>query len=382
MKNLILVLCFFLSHALFAQEGSYTVSGKIAGLDSERMFFSYKNEKGELIRDTIPVKGGSFTYTGKIDGMTMMSVSPGVDRVVKKADRGYYPAKSSLLQFIAYPGAKIKFSGKISDFVDAYPSGDAANNDLAALNRAVYPLMNKSVNLLVKIGNKLITDSVEVKQAYQTMGKLDQDVLAIKESFIRKKTSSFVSAWLLGDMMLRKQVSNETAIRLYENLNREKLRTNPFFLEVVQRVEGLHATAVGKPAPEINSMNTYDGKAFTLASLMGKYVIIDFWGTWCVPCISGMPKMKEYLDKYKDKMEIVGVAQESDDGTGWRRFLDKNTSYHWHHVLSRKDNDLILKYSVAGFPTKIIVDPQGKIVARFVGEDEAIYNKLDEMFNK
>ncbi len=134
--------------------------------------------------------------------------------------------------------------------------------------------------------------------------------------------------------------------------------------------------------PDISSSNTYDGKRFELASLKGKYVVIDFWGTWCGPCIAGMPSMKEYLDKYKSKMEIVGVAQESDNGDRWKKFLNDKPQYQWHHVLSRANEDYILKFGVAGFPTKIIVDPDGKIVGRFVGEDDAIYKKLDEIFSK
>ena len=61
------------------------------------------------------------------------------------------------------------------------------------------------------------------------------------------------------------------------------------------------------------------------------------------------------------------------------KFITDNPEYNWHHVLSRKDKDYILKFSVAGFPTKIIVDPTGKIVGRFVGETEEIYTKLDEL---
>ncbi len=379
MKNLLIVFLLFLSRSLIAQENSFTVSGKITGLDSKKMFVSFKDEKGKLIRDSILVKEGIFSYTRKIDEITMISISPNVDRVVKRTERGYFPAKSSLLQFIAFPGANVKFSGMITDFVNAYPSGDAANNDLAKLNSEIYPLLNESVNWSVKLANKVITDSMDIRMADQAIEKLSKAVLNIKQEFIKENPSSFVSAWTLEDLMLRSQVSNETAISLFENLDHEDLKAVPFYTDASKRVEGIRATAIGKPAPEINTTYTYDGKRFDLASLKGKYVVIDFWGTWCGPCIAGMPRMKEYLDKFRDKMEIVGVAQESDDGTRWKAFLDKNKLYQWHHVLSRKDEDYILRYSVAGFPTKIIVDPQGKIVARFVGEDEAIYKKLDEM---
>lgn len=296
-----------------------------------------------------------------------------------KNGKGYYPAKSSLLQFIASPGAHIYFAGRVTDFVDAYPSGDAANDDLAKLNRKINPLMNKSVNMMIDIGDRYESEEPGVKKIREKIEKLDREADSIKANFVRNNSSSIAAAWALSDMMVRSQVSNDEAIQLFKGMDKEKLVSAPFYIEAARRVDGMMATVVGKEVPDIVSMNTYDNKKFNLKSLRGKYVVIDFWGTWCGPCVSGMPKMKEYLDKYKGKMEIVGVASESDDGSRWRNFLEKNKDYNWHQVLSRPDEDYILKFSVAGFPTKIIVDPQGKIVERFVGEDDAIYKKLDEL---
>lgn len=308
------------------------------------------------------------------------SISPNVDRVVKKAGGGgYYPAKSSSIQLFVSPGAKIKLTGKITDFVDAYPSGDNINNDFNNLNKEIYPLLNQSVNVTVKISNKLVTDSAVIKKMKETAALLDKQVIAIKENFIQEHPSSAAAIWLLSDMMIRSQLSNSLATELFKKMNREKLVDVSFYADVAKRVDGFSLTAVGKTVPDINSMNTYTGKKFDLSSLRGKYVVLDFWGTWCGPCISGMPKMKEYLDAYQSMLEIVGVASESDNGERWKKFLDGKPQYQWHQVLSRKTEDYILKFSVAGFPTKIIVDPAGKIIGRFVGEDDEIYKKLDEL---
>lgn len=383
MKNLLPAFLLLISQLSLAQ-GNYTVSGKIKGLDSKYIYLTTRDTsvKGGFRRDSIAIINEAFTYTTTIKEITMLSISPGVEAVMKRTGRGYFPAKSSLLQFFAYPGANIEFSGKITDFVDAYPSGDKANNDFATLNKAVYPLMNQSVNLSLKVANKLVTDSLTVKSVNDSIKMLDEKVVRIKEKFIRDNPSSIAAIWLLSDMMIRSQVSNELAADLFAKMDKEKLVAIPFYSEVAKRVDAISTTGAGKKVPDISSSNTYDGKRFELASLKGKYVVLDFWGTWCGPCIAGMPAMKGYLDKYKNKMEIVGVAQESDNGDRWKKFLSDKPEYQWHHVLSRTNEDYILKFGVAGFPTKIIVDPEGKIVGRFVGEDEAIYKKLDEIFSK
>lgn len=381
MNKLLVALFTLLTSTAYCQQNNFTLSGNIMGLDSDFIIISFKDTsvKGGSRRDSIKIKDNAFFYSGFIEEMTMMSVRPGVERVVKRAGSGYYPAKSSLLQFIAFPGAAIKFSGKISDFVDAYPSGDEANNDLAKLNKAVFPLMNESVNYTVKIANSIITNSKEIKKAKAVANELNEKAVAIKTQFIANNLSSTTSAWLLSDMMIRSQISNENAALLFSRMDKTKLVSIPFYTDVAKRVDGYNATGVGKKVPQISSLNTYDGKRFDLSSLKGKYVVLDFWGTWCGPCISGMPKMKEYLKRYKNKLEIVGIAQESDNGESWKKFLNDKPEYQWHHVLSRNNENYILKFNVAGFPTKIIVDPQGKIFARFVGEDDEIYNKLDEI---
>lgn len=379
MKNLLFVFFIFLSCMSFGQSGTFTVSGKLPGLDTDTMNLDFRDDKGERAWRKIPVKDGAFHYTGEIKGMKMMTIWPNVEKTIKRAGNGTFPAKSSQFKFIAFPGADILFRGEITDFVNAYPSGDKVNEELAELHKQIHPLLNESINLTVLLANKKINDPDKIKKAEEESDLLDEKVTNMKLDFIAEHPSSPVSAWYLEDMMVRSEISNDMAIGLYEKLNHQSLGANPFFVGVVKRIEGVRSTASGLPAPEIRSLHTYDKKLFDLASLRGKYVVLDFWGTWCGPCISGMPKMKEYLDKYKGKMEIVGIAQESDDGTGWRNFLDKNKDYQWHQVLSRPDEDYILKYNVAGFPTKIIVDPQGRIVQRFVGEDDAIYKKLDEL---
>ena len=382
MKNYLLIIILITGQLTFGQSKSFTISGKIKGLDATKIFLIIFDDafKSGYRRDSIKVENEAFFYTGETDKLMYASISPNVDRVVKKGPGGgYYPVKSSSVQLFVFPGANIKLAGKITDFVDVYPSGDNINNDFAKLKKSIYPLMNQSVNVSVKISNKLVTDSTIIKKMKDTAALLDKQVIGIKENFINDHRSSVAAIWLLSDMMIRSQLSNNLATEFFGKMNKEKLVDVSFYADVAKRVDGFTLTAAGKKVPDINSMNTYTGKKFDLSSLRGKYVVIDFWGTWCGPCISGMPKMKEYLDKYQSKLEIVGVASESDKGERWKKFLDEKPQYQWHHVLSTKAEDYILKFSVAGFPTKIIVDPAGKIIGRFVGEDDEIYKKLDEL---
>ena len=134
----------------------------------------------------------------------------------------------------------------------------------------------------------------------------------------------------------------------------------------------------GVQAPDFTAKKV-DGTTFTLSSLQGKYVVLDFWGSWCKWCIKGFPDMKQAYAKHKGKVEFVGVACR-DTEEKWKAATTKY-ELPWISVLNPADNDLVKVYQVQGFPTKIIIDPQGKIDKIILGEDPAFYTYLDTVLN-
>ena len=121
------------------------------------------------------------------------------------------------------------------------------------------------------------------------------------------------------------------------------------------------------------------GNPLKLSSLRGKYVVLDFWGSWCFWCIRGIPHMKAYYAKYKEKIEILGIDCH-DTEEKWKATV-MEYDIPWLHV---RCDDAVLpyiaqKYKVEGFPTKVIIDPEGRLVKTVAGEDPAFYTFLDEL---
>lgn len=152
---------------------------------------------------------------------------------------------------------------------------------------------------------------------------------------------------------------------------------------VAETVEVETSTAVeadGVMAPDF-TLNDLNGKPLTLSSLRGKYVVLDFWGSWCVWCIKGFPKMKEYYQKYAGKFEILGIDC-NDPEVKWKAAVE-NYELPWLHVYNpRREMKVLQQYQIQGFPTKIIVGPDGKIVKTIIGEVPSFYTFLDELFGK
>ena len=156
-------------------------------------------------------------------------------------------------------------------------------------------------------------------------------------------------------------------IEYYYNIAKEDLATE----EAWNRLEP------GVPAPDFRLKNL-DGEYMTLDSFKGKYVLLDFWGTWCGWCIKGIPDMKAYYEKYKDKIEFVGIDCR-DTEEEWREGVKKH-ELPWVNLYNGEDVAIVMAYGIQGYPSKVIIDPEGKVVQAFMGESPELYDKLDEMF--
>lgn len=359
------------------QLDTFTVSGTIKGLDTDYMSTSYTDESGKRIKDSVIVQNNKFTYTAKITKPTHIVFWPWVERTMKRTDDGFIPAKSSQFAFLASPGDNIVFNGEVTDFVNAYPTGSKANDDLALINRKVFPLLNKSVNMLLEKRKIAEEDSLTIKALEDSISKLDDEIIRLKKGFISSNQNSEAAVWYLSDMMMRHQISDEAAIKMYKQIDLS-LKENPHYKEIASRVNGIEATLIGNVLPDFTTKNTMDGTEFEFNSLRGKYILIDFWGTWCGPCVVEMPKLKEYQEKYKEQLVVLGINS-GDTKEKIEKFITSK-NYTWKQLLSGEGADnLVLKLNVTGFPTKFIIDPSGEILYKFVGGGEDAFAALDDL---
>lgn len=135
--------------------------------------------------------------------------------------------------------------------------------------------------------------------------------------------------------------------------------------------------ADGNVAPEI-ILDDINGKELRLSSLRGKYVVLDFWGSWCGWCIRGIPHMKEYYTKYAGKFEILGIDCGDAEET-WKAAV-KQHELPWLHVYNPRLSNVCATYQIQGYPTKVIIDPEGRIAKTIIGESPEFYEFLDSLF--
>ena len=135
----------------------------------------------------------------------------------------------------------------------------------------------------------------------------------------------------------------------------------------------------GAMAPDF-TLPDLKGKPLTLSTLRGKWIILDFWGSWCGWCLKDFSKMKAYYEKYAGKFEIVGIDCR-DTEEEWKDAVEKY-ALPWLHVYNSKEDDIARIYGIPGYPTKIVIDPEGKINKIMVGESEEFYEYADQLFGQ
>lgn len=138
------------------------------------------------------------------------------------------------------------------------------------------------------------------------------------------------------------------------------------------------ATRSGIEAPQF-TLNDREGNPVSLADFRGKYVLLDFWASWCRPCRASMPGLKEIYAAYRDKgLEIIGVSVDT-DAAAWKKAVEDD-QLPWIHVNDIKGEDSAAgKYGVKAIPTMFLIDPEGNMIGKM--DHDALHEKLSELLD-
>ncbi len=158
----------------------------------------------------------------------------------------------------------------------------------------------------------------------------------------------------------------------------EEMQQSEQLKDVAQRLQAMAATAIGEPYINITLKNTA-GEQVSLSDIVakGKYTLIDFWATWCPPCMGEMPHLKQAYKKYASKgFEIYGVSLDNDPQK-WAAFAN---TLDWVNVIN-DESDATDEYAVSAIPTNFLISPEGKIIAKNL-RGEAIEEELAKWLEK
>lgn len=168
---------------------------------------------------------------------------------------------------------------------------------------------------------------------------------------------------------------------VFENLD-DEIKNSSKSVELKSGIENFAKSQVGVQAPKFE-MKKLNGEIVKLEDFRGKYVLLDFWASWCKPCLEDMPHIKELNQKYKSEgLEIIGISEDK-NVQKWKDAIEKFELSAWRQFsIEQNQSSVKSDYFVNVIPIKVLIDPNGKIIHRWRGGGEPNQLELEKVLRE
>jgi peroxiredoxin len=353
----------------FAQDSQYTVQGKIGDYNAPAKVYVQYRKDGKTVVDSAVLNGGSFKFTGKT-GTTPLSGYI----LFNPKGTGLHSSEDYRSLYLEPGTITVTATDKIAD---AKIEGTKTNNDNEKYNLAEKPI-NDAYEALAAKRKTATPEQLSALNAEEK--KIDDQDALVNKKFIQENPDSYVSLNALESYAYSADYVDIAP--LFNNFS-AAIKATEAGKKFAERLPKLKAVALGATAPEFAEADTA-GKMISLSSFRGKYVLIDFWASWCGPCRRENPNVVKAYNTYKGKnFTILGVSLDRPNAKDkWLAAIHKD-GLTWNHVSDLKfwDSKAADLYAVRGIPQNFLLDPNGKIIGKNLrGED--LENKLAQLFGK
>ncbi|MBC9932595.1 TlpA disulfide reductase family protein [Chitinophaga qingshengii] len=348
----------------------FTIQGTISQQQKPATIFLRMRKGGEWVTDSAQIKDGKFTLSGSLEEPLLASLM----LVQRSGEKPMSMGRDMLAVFLDKGTIVVTTTDSISK---ASVSGSRANEDYKKLQEQLKDVNEKGAALQQQYRELAKNKDEEgLKKLDASFDALDAEEKKIENDFFAKNTGSPIALYVLNQVA-GYDVKPDEVTPLFKKLGKEA-KNSPSGKEFAKRLESARKTAVGQSAIEFAQADA-NGKDINLSSFRGKYVLVDFWASWCGPCRAENPNVVKAYGKFKDKgFEILGVSLD-DKKDKWLAAVEAD-KLTWTHVSDLKGwkNAAAELYGVRAIPQNVLIDPKGKIVAKNLrGED--LEKKLAEV---
>ncbi|MBC6110388.1 TlpA family protein disulfide reductase [Pedobacter fastidiosus] len=358
LKQLSLIMLIAVAFVACKPKDSFVIDGTFQNPGTEKKVFLFGMQGSTMIAidSTNLSEKGEFKFIRKTPSVDFFRVSVG----------------NHEFMLIAQNGDEIKLEADLADKTLAYKISGAHEVDkLSELNGIRNNFAKQAERLQAELEAKV------AKQPQDRSAILEQ-LKPQYESYIKQLNASILKfaadnkgtlASFYAMNTLSPQEYEAELVKFSDEI-KEEIKGNATVDTFVKQMAMLKAVQVGQPAPAF-TINTAEGKAVNLSDYKGKYVLLDFWASWCQPCRQENPNVVKVYNKYKDRnFDILGISLDTDKAA-WLGAV-KADGLAWTHVSELKDfnGGTVRKYQVQAIPTSFLIDPTGKIAAKNLRGEE------------
>ena len=353
LSNIVLVLLCALSTIARAQNTELT--GQIKGLSGATVKIDYNNN-GVFKTDSVTAINDIFTWKANLNGPQLISM------VMDNHSYSYFVG----------PG-HTRLTG-VKDSPQSYKlTGSPMQDDAKAFSAFIKDLTDQEELLSTTYSKASIQEKAALDKKRDEL-KTQKKVRA--NEFIADHPKSFFSIYLIAG---RTSYGYAEVKPLYDKLD-ESAKQTEAGKKLTQTLENLKKSLIGNQMADFTQADT-SGKQVKLSSFKGKYVLVDFWASWCAPCRAENPNVLKAYNAYKDKgFTVVGISLD-DKAANWKKAI-RDDKMPWTQLSDLKGwkNELSASYAIQSIPCNLLIDPSGKIIARDL-RGAALENKLKALLN-
>ena len=351
---------------LYSCSNNYTIEGTVDKMADGAMVLLQKQVNESFVSlDSAYVKNGKFTFRGKQDTAVMALLT-----MESKEKLPYMPAlfilENGTLKVNIDTVSSVSGTELNDKFHDYMKSRFATDRKMEELSR----------EYVTDYISGTLTDSTFIKLKKQFSDE-ESNLRMLTQEYIQNNTDNVSGIYVFLQNSYLFSAEEQSSIIRNAKPFFQKSHIIQTFSDILERTRNI---AVGLPYIDLKMQNP-EGQSVSLSDYIGKgkYVLIDFWASWCAPCRKQMPALISLYDQFKNKnFEIVGVSFDNNKNE-WINYI-KDAKLPWPQMsdLNGWESDAVLLYAIQGIPHTVLIDPQGKIVAKDLKGSELV-KKLEEV---
>jgi thiol-disulfide isomerase/thioredoxin len=367
---------------------TFILRGSVSGKDNGKIYlrYSYQNKK---ILDSSNIKDGNFVFNGLLDEPVKAELSD--NRKLMREDYANY-----LPGFYIEPG-EMSISLVDKYFANAKLKGSQTDDDY----KLFYNELNPVLSNIQRVQNEIKSANIKNTLFTDSLIFYNNTVKEISGFFIKNHTNSFIAVKAIMELSVYKEIGPDSCLTLLSSLSSEVQN-----LRIVKKSKEAYiaerSSALGQLAREFTRKDV-KGKSIQLSYLKGKYVLLDFWASWCIPCRELTPRLKKMYEKYHSKgLEVIAVSCDS-KYEAWVDAIRTDSIESFVNILSFTDSDMdflkthdivgdasfegeLRKYfNLKPIPVEILINKEGVIIGRYGATEKQalsmLEKKLSEIFD-